>query len=158
MFGGHVWSLMLGCCGTLAESLRMDRADELGIPFAVTVDFQTVKDGTATLRERDTTKPQIRVQVCGRTARCRPRNQERSLTAAGVARLASAAPKADRAARAGEQAGDGRGRVDVGAQVVPGAHGPGDVRPVSAGQKWETLLTATAGYVRRSAPPLPQDV
>jgi glycyl-tRNA synthetase len=31
----------------------------LGTPFGITVDFQTVKDGTITLRERDSTK-QIR--------------------------------------------------------------------------------------------------
>jgi glycyl-tRNA synthetase len=32
---------------------RYSRNDELGTPFGVTVDFQTVKDGTVTLRERD---------------------------------------------------------------------------------------------------------
>ena len=32
---------------------RYARADELGVPFGVTVDFQTVEDGTVTLRERD---------------------------------------------------------------------------------------------------------
>jgi glycyl-tRNA synthetase len=38
---------------------RYARNDELGTPFGITVDFQTVKDGTITLRERDSTK-QIR--------------------------------------------------------------------------------------------------
>lgn len=38
------------------------RADEIGIPFAVTVDFQTVKDKTVTLRERDS-MTQIRIQT-----------------------------------------------------------------------------------------------
>ncbi|KAJ2797632.1 Glycine--tRNA ligase 1, mitochondrial, partial [Coemansia guatemalensis] len=38
---------------------RYARNDELGTPFAITVDFQTAQDGTVTLRERDTTK-QIR--------------------------------------------------------------------------------------------------
>ncbi|KAJ3103090.1 Glycine--tRNA ligase 1, mitochondrial [Phlyctochytrium planicorne] len=38
---------------------RYARNDELGTPFAVTVDFQTVKDSTVTLRERDSLK-QIR--------------------------------------------------------------------------------------------------
>jgi len=38
---------------------RYSRNDELGTPFGITVDFQTVKDGTITLRERDSTK-QIR--------------------------------------------------------------------------------------------------
>jgi glycyl-tRNA synthetase len=32
---------------------RYARNDELGTPFGITVDFQTVKDGTITLRERD---------------------------------------------------------------------------------------------------------
>lgn len=41
---------------------RYARNDELGTPFGITVDFQTIQDGTVTLRERDTTK-QIREQV-----------------------------------------------------------------------------------------------
>ncbi|RAL05628.1 glycine--tRNA ligase [Aspergillus ibericus CBS 121593] len=35
---------------------RYARNDELGTPFGVTVDFQSVKDNTFTLRDRDTTK------------------------------------------------------------------------------------------------------
>jgi glycyl-tRNA synthetase len=38
---------------------RYARNDELGTPFGITIDFQTVKDGTITLRERDSTQ-QIR--------------------------------------------------------------------------------------------------
>lgn len=38
---------------------RYARNDELGIPYAITIDFQTVEDNTVTLRERDSTK-QIR--------------------------------------------------------------------------------------------------
>lgn len=34
---------------------RYSRADELGVPFAITVDFQSVVDGTVTMRERDST-------------------------------------------------------------------------------------------------------
>ncbi|RIA89440.1 hypothetical protein C1645_772495 [Glomus cerebriforme] len=41
---------------------RYARNDELGTPFAITIDFQSVNDGTVTLRERDTTK-QIRENV-----------------------------------------------------------------------------------------------
>lgn len=41
---------------------RYARNDELGTPFGVTIDFQTVKDGTITLRERDSMK-QIRSSV-----------------------------------------------------------------------------------------------
>ena len=36
--------------------------DEIGVPFAVTVDFQTVQDRTVTIRERDSTL-QIRLSV-----------------------------------------------------------------------------------------------
>lgn len=41
---------------------RYARNDEIGVPFAVTVDFQTVQDRTVTLRERDSTQ-QIRVPI-----------------------------------------------------------------------------------------------
>lgn len=41
---------------------RYARTDEIAIPFGVTVDFQTVKDGTATVRERDSMQ-QIRLKV-----------------------------------------------------------------------------------------------
>lgn len=40
---------------------RYSRNDELGTPFGITVDFQTVKDGTITLRERDSTR-QVRAE------------------------------------------------------------------------------------------------
>ena len=45
---------------TAALGRRYARADELGVPFAVTVDFQTLADGTVTLRERDSTR-QVRI-------------------------------------------------------------------------------------------------
>jgi glycyl-tRNA synthetase len=32
---------------------RYARSDEIGVPFAVTVDFDTLKDGSVTIRERD---------------------------------------------------------------------------------------------------------
>lgn len=38
---------------------RYSRNDELGTPLGITVDFDTVKDGSVTLRERDSTQ-QIR--------------------------------------------------------------------------------------------------
>lgn len=41
---------------------RYARADEIGTPFAVTVDFQTVQDQTVTLRERDSTA-QVRIAM-----------------------------------------------------------------------------------------------
>jgi glycyl-tRNA synthetase len=41
---------------------RYARNDELGTPYAITVDFQTVIDSTVTLRERDSTK-QIRESI-----------------------------------------------------------------------------------------------
>ena len=41
---------------------RYRRLDEIGTPFAVTVDYQTLEDGTVTLRERDTTK-QDRIKI-----------------------------------------------------------------------------------------------
>lgn len=41
---------------------RYSRNDELGTPFGVTIDFESAKDGTVTLRERDSTK-QVRGTV-----------------------------------------------------------------------------------------------
>lgn len=38
---------------TAALGRRYARSDELGVPFAVTVDFETLVDETVTLRERD---------------------------------------------------------------------------------------------------------
>jgi glycyl-tRNA synthetase len=35
---------------------RYSRNDELGTPFGITIDFQTVKDNSITLRDRDSTK------------------------------------------------------------------------------------------------------
>lgn len=41
---------------------RYARNDEVGIPFGVTVDFQTVKDASVTIRERDSTQ-QVRMPL-----------------------------------------------------------------------------------------------
>jgi glycyl-tRNA synthetase len=41
---------------------RYSRTDEIGIFFAVTIDFQSLKDNTVTLRHRDTME-QIRIPV-----------------------------------------------------------------------------------------------
>ena len=45
--------------GTIGR--RYARADEIGVPVSVTVDYQTLKDGTVTLRDRDTWQ-QVRVE------------------------------------------------------------------------------------------------
>ncbi|MEM4582757.1 MAG: His/Gly/Thr/Pro-type tRNA ligase C-terminal domain-containing protein, partial [Desulfurococcaceae archaeon] len=37
-------------------------ADEIGVPYAVTVDHQTIEDDTVTIRDRDTTE-QIRIEI-----------------------------------------------------------------------------------------------
>jgi len=41
---------------------RYARADEIGIPFCITIDFDTLKDDSITIRNRDTTR-QIRVKI-----------------------------------------------------------------------------------------------
>jgi len=41
---------------------RYARADEIGTPFAVTIDYDTLKDETITVRNRDSTK-QVRVKI-----------------------------------------------------------------------------------------------
>lgn len=41
---------------------RYARADEIGVPFAITIDYDSLKDDTVTVRDRDTTK-QKRVKI-----------------------------------------------------------------------------------------------
>ena len=41
---------------------RYMRADEIGVPFCITVDGQTLKDKTVTVRERNT-REQVRVKI-----------------------------------------------------------------------------------------------
>jgi len=41
---------------------RYARADEIGIPYCITFDFDSLKDKSVTIRERDTTK-QVRVKI-----------------------------------------------------------------------------------------------
>jgi glycyl-tRNA synthetase len=41
---------------------RYRRQDEVGTPYCVTVDFETLKDRAVTVRDRDTTK-QVRVTI-----------------------------------------------------------------------------------------------
>lgn len=38
-------------CGSSAIGKRYSRTDEMGIPFAVTIDFETLENNTVTLRE-----------------------------------------------------------------------------------------------------------
>jgi glycyl-tRNA synthetase len=47
---------------------RYARADEAGVPFCVTLDYETLKDKSATVRERDSRK-QDRVPLDGLAAR-----------------------------------------------------------------------------------------
>ncbi len=41
---------------------RYARADEIGVPYAITVDYETIKDNTVTIRDRDT-KQQERISI-----------------------------------------------------------------------------------------------
>ncbi|MCL5238852.1 MAG: glycine--tRNA ligase [Candidatus Marsarchaeota archaeon] len=41
---------------TASIGKRYARADEIGVPYCITVDFTTLEDGTVTVRDRDTTK------------------------------------------------------------------------------------------------------
>jgi glycyl-tRNA synthetase len=41
---------------------RYYRMDEVGVPFAVTVDYDTLNDDTVTVKERDS-KKQVRVEI-----------------------------------------------------------------------------------------------
>lgn len=55
------WNVFFDATGAIGRRYR--RQDEIGTPFCITVDFQTLEgDGSVTLRERDTTK-QMRLSV-----------------------------------------------------------------------------------------------
>ncbi|AAR39262.1 NEQ417 [Nanoarchaeum equitans Kin4-M] len=41
---------------------RYRRVDEIGVPYAITIDYQTLEDNTVTIRDRDTMK-QVRVKI-----------------------------------------------------------------------------------------------
>ena len=47
--------------GTIGRRYR--RNDEIGTPYCVTVDYDTLKDGTVTIRDRDSMR-QIRTPIC----------------------------------------------------------------------------------------------
>lgn len=55
------YNVMYDAAGAVGR--RYQRADEVGIPFAITIDFQTVEDDAGvTIRDRDTTE-QIRLSL-----------------------------------------------------------------------------------------------
>ncbi len=52
---------------------RYRRQDEVGTPYCVTVDFETLNDRAVTVRDRDTTE-QVRVAIDGLVAHLRERH------------------------------------------------------------------------------------
>ena len=54
------WNAFWDVTGAIGRRYR--RQDEIGTPFGVTVDFQTLEDGTVTLRERDSMQ-QVRLKI-----------------------------------------------------------------------------------------------
>ena len=56
------WACFYDQTGAIGRRYR--RQDEIGTPFGVTIDFQTIEDGTVTLRDRDTMKQQ-RLPIAG---------------------------------------------------------------------------------------------
>ncbi|WIM73525.1 His/Gly/Thr/Pro-type tRNA ligase C-terminal domain-containing protein [Corynebacterium suedekumii] len=47
-----MWNVDYDTSGAIGRRYR--RQDEIGTPFCVTVDFDTLEDGAVTVRERDT--------------------------------------------------------------------------------------------------------
>jgi glycyl-tRNA synthetase len=50
------WNVSYDATGAIGRRYR--RMDEIGTPFAITVDFESLENGTVTLRERDSTEQQ----------------------------------------------------------------------------------------------------
>jgi glycyl-tRNA synthetase len=56
----HRWPAFWDATGAIGRRYR--RQDEIGTPYGVTIDFQTLDDDTVTLRDRDTMQ-QIRLKI-----------------------------------------------------------------------------------------------
>ncbi|HEV3363909.1 MAG TPA: His/Gly/Thr/Pro-type tRNA ligase C-terminal domain-containing protein, partial [Acidimicrobiia bacterium] len=54
------WNVFFDDAGNIGRRYR--RQDEIGTPFCVTVDFETLEDRAVTIRERDTLE-QVRVPI-----------------------------------------------------------------------------------------------
>lgn len=55
------WNVSWDMTGAIGRRYR--RADEVGVPFCVTVDFETIEeDGAVTIRDRDSTE-QVRIPM-----------------------------------------------------------------------------------------------
>ena len=55
------WNCQWDASGAIGRRYR--RSDEVGIPFCITVDFETIEeDGAVTVRDRDTTE-QVRIPL-----------------------------------------------------------------------------------------------
>ena len=83
---------------------RYARTDEIGVPFAVTVDHQTLDDDTVTLRERDTCD-QIRVHKAVLPKVLKDLVDLKATWAEVVSKFPSQA--------AGEETADAKGKVEI---------------------------------------------
>ena len=54
------WNLLYDKSGSIGR--RYARNDEIGTPMCITIDEQTPKDKTVTIRDRDTTR-QVRIKI-----------------------------------------------------------------------------------------------
>ena len=92
---------------------RYARMDEIGVPFAVVVDFETVgfetaKDGCVTLRERDTME-QVRVSVSDAPTILRDLCEERSVWSECVAKYGLVGGSSSKAGQTPVRSGGGGG-------------------------------------------------
>jgi len=56
----YKWIVQYDESGSIGKRYR--RQDEIGTPFGITVDYQTLEDNTVTIRDRDTME-QVRVHI-----------------------------------------------------------------------------------------------
>jgi len=56
-----MFSIDFDASGSIGKRYR--RHDEIGTPFCLTIDFQSLDDDTCTIRDRDTME-QIRINIC----------------------------------------------------------------------------------------------
>ena len=57
----YIQNFLRNLCATMTKQ-RYRRQDEVGTPYCITVDFDTLEDNTVTIRDRDTME-QIRINI-----------------------------------------------------------------------------------------------
>jgi len=139
--------------GGASVGKRYSRADEVGVPFGVTVDFDSAKDGAATIRERDSCA-QIRVPLPAIPSLLRQLCDEELTWAEAMARHTVVTTGEDKAATAvAATAAAGAGVVTTAAPTAVAAAAPS--APAAAAAAAAAAPSAATSTAAAAAAPAP---